>query len=135
VRQGFRAAHAGRQFMDVLDLGCSVGVSSRFLAAEYPQAQVVGLDLSPYFLAVAEYRERCVLCLSVLAAFLSICLSACPLLAARRVWHTFAADLSIRPSFAASMAGMRAGDAFGGPSVHMPIIRCRHGRNEGRRCT
>ena len=42
----------------MLDLGCSVGLSSCWLAAEWPQAQVTGLDLSPYFLAVAELRER-----------------------------------------------------------------------------
>lgn len=33
-------------------------MSTRYLAAEFPQASVVGLDLSPYFLAVAELRER-----------------------------------------------------------------------------
>ncbi len=44
---------------DALDIGCSAGVSSRFLAAEFPDAQVTGIDLSPHFLAVAEWRERC----------------------------------------------------------------------------
>lgn len=42
----------------ILDVGCSVGVSTRWLAAKYPQAEVTGIDLSPYFLAVAEFRER-----------------------------------------------------------------------------
>lgn len=33
-------------------------MSTRYLAAEFPNAAVTGLDLSPYFLAVAELRER-----------------------------------------------------------------------------
>ncbi|MBW4563799.1 MAG: class I SAM-dependent methyltransferase [Mojavia pulchra JT2-VF2] len=43
---------------DILDLGCSVGMSTFALQAVYPQAKITGLDLSPYFLAVAEYRSR-----------------------------------------------------------------------------
>jgi SAM-dependent methyltransferase len=43
---------------DILDIGSSVGVSTRWLAHYWPAAQVTGLDLSPYFLAVAELRER-----------------------------------------------------------------------------
>lgn len=43
---------------DILDLGCSVGMSSFALQALYPQAKITGLDLSPYFLAVAEYQSR-----------------------------------------------------------------------------
>ncbi|OAY69162.1 Demethylmenaquinone methyltransferase [Ananas comosus] len=43
---------------DILDVGCSVGVSTRFLAERFPSAKATGLDLSPYFLAVAEYKEK-----------------------------------------------------------------------------
>lgn len=42
----------------ILDIGCSVGVSTRYLANEFPAAAATGLDLSPYMLAVAELRER-----------------------------------------------------------------------------
>lgn len=42
----------------ILDIGCSVGVSTQWIAEEWVNAQVTGLDLSPYFLAVAELRER-----------------------------------------------------------------------------
>ncbi|MGH1393232.1 MAG: class I SAM-dependent methyltransferase [Trichormus sp.] len=42
----------------ILDLGCGVGLSTFSLQALYPQAQVTGLDLSPYFLAVANYRTQ-----------------------------------------------------------------------------
>ena len=45
-------------FTSILDVGCSVGVSTRHLAAAWPGAAVTGLDLSPYFLSVAELRER-----------------------------------------------------------------------------
>lgn len=43
---------------DILDLGCSVGMSTVALQALYPQANVTGLDLSPYFLAVAHHRSQ-----------------------------------------------------------------------------
>ena len=43
---------------DILDLGCSVGLSTFALQSVYPQAKITGLDLSPYFLAVADYRTQ-----------------------------------------------------------------------------
>ncbi|CAI8617459.1 unnamed protein product [Vicia faba] len=43
---------------DILDIGCSVGVSSRYLAEKFPSAKVTGLDLSPYFLSVAQHKEK-----------------------------------------------------------------------------
>ncbi len=39
---------------DILDLGCSVGMSTLALAEIYPDAKITGLDLSPYFLAIAD---------------------------------------------------------------------------------
>ncbi|MBZ8179038.1 class I SAM-dependent methyltransferase [Oscillatoria salina] len=42
----------------ILDLGCSVGMSSFALQATYPNSKVTGIDLSPYFLAVANYKNR-----------------------------------------------------------------------------
>jgi ubiquinone/menaquinone biosynthesis C-methylase UbiE len=43
---------------DILDLGCSVGMSTFALQATYPDAKLTGLDLSPYYLAVAHYRSQ-----------------------------------------------------------------------------
>ncbi|MFM7791828.1 MAG: class I SAM-dependent methyltransferase, partial [Microcystis panniformis] len=43
---------------DIVDLGCSVGMSSFALQDTYPQARVTGLDLSPYYLAVAQYQAQ-----------------------------------------------------------------------------
>ncbi len=46
---------------DVLDMGCSVGISTRslhqFFKTKNPQVRTVGLDLSPYMLAVAKQRD------------------------------------------------------------------------------
>jgi ubiquinone/menaquinone biosynthesis C-methylase UbiE len=47
---------------DILDLGCSVGISTTTLHQFYQQRQsqpirTVGLDLSPYMLAVASHRD------------------------------------------------------------------------------
>jgi ubiquinone/menaquinone biosynthesis C-methylase UbiE len=47
-----------KQPRDILDLGCSVGMSTFALQSVYPQAKITGLDLSPYFLAVANYRAQ-----------------------------------------------------------------------------
>eukprot|EP00741_Cyanophora_paradoxa_P019362 tig00021127_g18690.t1 len=40
----------------VLDVGCSTGLSTLELEELYPGAAVTGIDLSPYFLAVARLR-------------------------------------------------------------------------------
>ncbi|XP_037448163.1 uncharacterized protein LOC119317766 [Triticum dicoccoides] len=52
--------HGGEncQINDILDIGCSVGVSTRYLAERFPSAKAVGLDLPPYFLAVAAQKEE-----------------------------------------------------------------------------
>jgi SAM-dependent methyltransferase len=43
---------------DIVDLGCGVGMSSLALQETYPDATVTGVDLSPYYLAVANYQGR-----------------------------------------------------------------------------
>jgi trans-aconitate methyltransferase len=43
---------------DIVDLGCSVGMSSFALQDTYPQARVTGLESSPYYLAVAQYQAQ-----------------------------------------------------------------------------
>lgn len=42
----------------ILDIGCGVGMSTRALQEIFPEAKVTGVDLSPYFLAVANYRGK-----------------------------------------------------------------------------
>ena len=46
------------QPQDILDIGCSVGLSTFALQQVYPHANLTGLDLSPYFLAVAQYNSK-----------------------------------------------------------------------------
>ncbi|MCA1994138.1 MAG: class I SAM-dependent methyltransferase [Coleofasciculus sp. S288] len=47
-----------REPKDILDLACGVGMSTFALQKTYPQASVTGVDLSPYFLAVAQYNSK-----------------------------------------------------------------------------
>lgn len=49
-------AHLSVSPQAILDVGCSVGMSTFALQAIYPEAAITGLDLSPYFLAIAQYR-------------------------------------------------------------------------------
>jgi ubiquinone/menaquinone biosynthesis C-methylase UbiE len=42
----------------ILDFGCSVGMSTFALQEIYPQSRLTGLDLSPYYLTLAQYRSR-----------------------------------------------------------------------------
>lgn len=42
----------------ILDIGCSIGVSTNHLKNEFENAKFVfGVDLSPYFLSIAEYND------------------------------------------------------------------------------
>lgn len=43
---------------DILDIGCSVGLSTFALKDNYPEATITGLDLSPYYIAVANYNSE-----------------------------------------------------------------------------
>lgn len=51
------AEHGPSQINRILDMGCSVGVSTLALHHFYPQAKTIGLDLSPYMLSVAKMRD------------------------------------------------------------------------------
>jgi ubiquinone/menaquinone biosynthesis C-methylase UbiE len=42
----------------IVDLGCSVGMSTFALQETFPNAQMTGVDLSPYFLAIAQHRTQ-----------------------------------------------------------------------------
>lgn len=51
-------AQIGQVPQNILDIGCSVGMSTFALQGVFPEAKITGLDLSPYFLAVANYRAQ-----------------------------------------------------------------------------
>jgi ubiquinone/menaquinone biosynthesis C-methylase UbiE len=42
----------------ILDLGCGTGSTTLMLKQAFPQAEVIGLDLSPYMLVVADYKAK-----------------------------------------------------------------------------
>jgi len=46
----------------ILDVGCSVGMSTRAIHERFPQAEMTGMDLSPYMLAVAASRDSAAVC-------------------------------------------------------------------------
>lgn len=61
LRQSYHAALKGQlsqEPQDILDIGCSVGMSTFALQEAFPQARITGVDLSPYFLAIARYRSQ-----------------------------------------------------------------------------
>jgi SAM-dependent methyltransferase len=61
LRQSYHdvlTAHVPNAPNDIVDIGCGVGMSTAALQATFPQAQVAGVDLSPYFLAVAQYWQQ-----------------------------------------------------------------------------
>ena len=59
--RAYAAEHGARLLQpgaEALDVGCSVGISTRSLCAAFPEAaRVTGLDLSPYMLSVASLRD------------------------------------------------------------------------------
>jgi ubiquinone/menaquinone biosynthesis C-methylase UbiE len=54
-----KAALMGRPGARLLDVGCGTGRFLREVKANYPRLEVTGLDLSPYYLAVAQRELRC----------------------------------------------------------------------------
>lgn len=48
----------GGEPQKILDLGCGTGSMTLMLKQAFPRAQVVGLDLSPYMLTVAEDKAK-----------------------------------------------------------------------------
>lgn len=55
VRQNLVEAVQG-QPQRILDLGCGTGSTTLLLKQAFPTAEVIGLDLSPYMLAIAEQK-------------------------------------------------------------------------------
>ena len=45
------------EMREILDIGCSIGISSELLTKAFVNSNVYGIDLSPYFLSIASYRK------------------------------------------------------------------------------
>ncbi len=59
VRQGLIDSIQG-QPRRILDLGCGTGSTTLMLKEAFPQAEVVGLDLSPYMLVMADHKAKAI---------------------------------------------------------------------------
>jgi len=57
VRQDLIKAIKGKP-RRILDLGCGTGSTTLMLKQAFPEAEVIGLDLSPYMLVMAEYKAK-----------------------------------------------------------------------------
>jgi ubiquinone/menaquinone biosynthesis C-methylase UbiE len=57
VRQGVIEAVKGKP-RKILDLGCGTGSTTILLKQAFRDAEVIGLDLSPYMLVMAEYKTK-----------------------------------------------------------------------------
>lgn len=57
IRQSLVDAICG-QPRRILDLGCGTGSTTLMLKKAFPEAEVIGLDLSPYMLVMSEYKAR-----------------------------------------------------------------------------
>ena len=42
--------------LNVLDLGCSIGIGTEFLNINLPKVKLTGIDLSPFFISIAKFR-------------------------------------------------------------------------------
>lgn len=61
LRQSYHdvlTAQLSQRPTDIVDIGCGVGMSTEAFQSTYPDARLTGVDLSPYFLAVAQYRQQ-----------------------------------------------------------------------------
>ena len=57
VRQGVIDSIQGKP-RRILDLGCGTGSTTLMLKQAFPEAQVIGLDLSPYMLVMADHKAK-----------------------------------------------------------------------------
>jgi ubiquinone/menaquinone biosynthesis C-methylase UbiE len=58
VRQSLIDAIQVKHPQRIVDLGCGTGSMALMLQERYPEADIVGVDLSPYMLVMAEHRSQ-----------------------------------------------------------------------------
>ena len=47
--------HIHRPVHNILDMGCATGISTNYVHHAFPKSNIVGVDLSPYFISTAVY--------------------------------------------------------------------------------
>ena len=57
IKKNYNNYNKNFNSLQVLDLGCSVGIGTEFLNINLPKPQLTGLDLSPFFIAIARFRS------------------------------------------------------------------------------
>lgn len=58
VKQLMQEARVNTDVRRAVDLGCSTGLSTLELHHAFPEAQIMAVDLSPYFITVAKHDQR-----------------------------------------------------------------------------
>ena len=57
MKELMHAASITTNVRHAVDLGCSTGLSTLELHQAFPQAHITALDLSPYFITVAQHDQ------------------------------------------------------------------------------
>lgn len=55
IQSYWKHHNPGIPVQTIMDMGSSTGISTKFIQRSFPEAKVLGVELSPYFLAVALY--------------------------------------------------------------------------------
>jgi ubiquinone/menaquinone biosynthesis C-methylase UbiE len=50
--------HIHRPVHNILDMGCATGISTNYVHNAFPKSNIVGVDLSPYFISTAVYSAE-----------------------------------------------------------------------------
>ena len=50
--------YSNNEIRNILDIGCSIGLSTEFLQKKFCPNFIHGIDLNPYFLSIASYRSK-----------------------------------------------------------------------------
>lgn len=58
IKQYWNQYNHHKHIDSIVDLGCSIGISTEYLYNTFPNSsRIIGLDLSPYFLSIATFRN------------------------------------------------------------------------------
>ena len=58
LKQLMQEASVSTEIRTAVDLGCSTGLSTLELHSAFPDAQITAVDMSPYFIAVANHDQQ-----------------------------------------------------------------------------